>query len=146
MSIIKHRPAQLPRQRDPFYFARSLFDWDAFENGRTTQTFSPAFEIKEHEDGFHLRADLPGVKDKDLDVSLHGNVLSVSGSRAAEERKEGETYYIYERQYGSFSRSFTLPDSANGEGIKADLKDGVLEVVIPKRAAEKPQKIEIKRH
>jgi len=72
-------------------------------------------------------------------------MLTVSGSRAAEERKEGESYALYERQYGSFSRSFALPDMADGDRIDASLKSGVLTLTVAKKAAAKPRKIEIKK-
>jgi HSP20 family protein len=134
------------RARDPFALARSLFGFDPFfgvEATRPKSSFVPSFEVKETDEGYVLKADLPGVKDEDLDVSLHGNVLTVSGRRQSEERKEGETYYLYERQYGSFSRSFSLPEEANGEAINAALKDGVLTLSIGKKAESKPRKISI---
>ena len=127
--------------RDPFAMARELLSWDPFFAGRQVTAFSPAFEVKETTDAFVLRADLPGVVDKDLDISLHNNVLTVSGSRSAEERKEGETYALYERQYGSFSRSFSLPDIADSEKIDAKLDAGVLTLTIGKRVEAKPRKI-----
>jgi HSP20 family protein len=125
--------------------ARELLAWDPFFAGRQVTAFSPAFEVKETNDAFVLRADLPGVADKDLDISLHNNVLTVSGSRSAEERKEGETYALYERQYGSFSRGFSLPDTADGEKIDAKLDAGVLTLTIGKRIEAKPRKISVSR-
>jgi HSP20 family protein len=129
--------------RDPFAMARELLSWDPFFAGRQVTAFSPAFEVKETNDAFILRADLPGVVDKDLDISLHNNVLTVSGSRSAEERKEGETYALYERQFGSFSRGFSLPDTADGEKIDAKLDAGVLTLTIGKRVEAKPRKITV---
>jgi HSP20 family protein len=131
--------------RDPFAMARELLSWDPFFAGRQVTAFSPAFEVKETNDAFILRADLPGVVDKDLDISLHNNVLTVSGSRSAEERKEGETYALYERQFGSFSRGFSLPDTADGERIDAKLDAGVLTLTIGKRVEAKPRKIAVGR-
>jgi len=92
-----------------------------------------------------LRADLPGVDEKDLDVAMHNGVLTVSGSRSAEDRKEGESYALYERQYGSFSRSFALPDVADGDRIDAKLANGVLTLTIGKKEEAKPRKIEVKK-
>jgi HSP20 family protein len=92
-----------------------------------------------------IKADLPGVEDKNLDVNLHNGVLTVAGHRDSEERKEGETFALYERQYGSFTRSFALPDVADGDRINAKLEAGVLTLSIPKKAEAKPRKIEIKR-
>ena len=133
------------RYRDPFSMARELLSWDPFFTGRPASAFSPAFEVKETTDAFVLKADLPGVSDKDLDIAVHNGVLTVSGSRAAEERKEGEGYALYERQFGSFSRSFSLPDSVDAEKIEAKLDAGVLTLTIAKQAPAKPRKIELKK-
>jgi HSP20 family protein len=130
--------------RDPFTLARELFSWDPFYGGRPT-AFAPAFEVKETNDAFVVKADVPGVDEKDLDVALHNGVLTVSGSRGAEERHEGESYALYERQYGSFTRSFALPDIADGERIEAKLDNGVLTLTIAKKAEAKPRKISIKK-
>jgi len=131
--------------RDPFALARDLFAWDPFQLGRQAATFAPAFEVKETNEAFVLRADLPGVKDEDLNISIHNGVLSVSGARHAEERKEQDSFFIYERQYGSFSRSFALPDTADAEKISANLDKGVLTLAIGKKVEAKPRKIELKR-
>jgi HSP20 family protein len=131
--------------RDPYTLARDLLNWDPFFAGRPVSAFAPAFEVKETTDTFVLRADLPGVEDKDLDVAIHDGVLSVSGSRAAEDRKDGESYAVYERQFGSFSRSFSLPEIADSERIDAKLANGVLTLTIGKKAEAKPRKIAIKR-
>lgn len=134
-----------PSVRDPYSLARELLNWDPFFTARPASAFAPAFEVKETTDSFVLKADLPGVEEKDLDISVHNGVLSVSGSRQAEERKEGESYAIYERQYGSFSRSFALPDMADGDRIEANLANGVLTLTVAKKAEAKPRKIAIKR-
>jgi HSP20 family protein len=133
-------------RRDPYSIARELLNWDPFfAAARPASAFAPAFEVKETADSFVLRADVPGVEEKDLDIAVHNGVLTVSGSRAAEERREGESYALYERQYGSFSRSFALPDLADGERIEATMKSGVLTLTVAKKAAAKPRKIEIKK-
>jgi len=131
--------------RDPYSLARELLDWDPFVSARRASAFAPSFEVKETADSFVLRADVPGVAEKDLDVAVHDGVLTVSGNRQAEERKDGESYAIYERQYGSFSRSFALPDLADGERIEAKLDNGVLTLTVAKKAAAKPRRIEIKK-
>ena len=134
-----------PAARDAYSIARELLNWDPFFGGRPASAFAPAFEVKETTDSFVLRADIPGVEEKDIDIAVHNGVLTVSGSRAAEERKEGESYALYERQYGSFSRSFALPDMADGDRIDASLRNGVLALTIAKKAEAKPRKIEIKK-
>jgi HSP20 family protein len=131
--------------RDPYSFARDLFGWDPFFGDRQASAFIPTFEVKETNEAFLIKADLPGVEDKNLDVALHNGVLTVAGHRDAEERREGETFALYERQYGSFTRSFALPDVADGDRIDAKLDGGVLTLSIPKKAEAKPRKIAIKR-
>lgn len=118
--------------RDPF----SLFFGD-----RPTTAFAPAFEVKETPDAYIVKADVPGIAEGDLEIAVHNNVLTVSGSRTAEERKDGEAYSLYERQFGSFTRSFQLPELADGEKIEAKLVNGVLALTIAKKAEAKPRKI-----
>jgi HSP20 family protein len=129
--------------RDPLSFARELLSWDPFT--QRPSAFLPTFEVKETTDAFVVRADLPGVNESDLDISLHNGVLSISGVRHAEERKEGESYYLYERQYGSFSRSFSLPEAADGEKVEASMDSGVLTLTIGKKVEAKPRKIALKK-
>jgi HSP20 family protein len=129
--------------RDPFNVARDLLGWDPFVAGRGTSVFTPAFEVKETPDAYVLRADLPGVAESDLDIALHNSVLTVSGRRSAEERKDGESYSIYERQFGSFTRSFQLPELADGDKIEAKLDSGVLTLTVGKKAEAKPRKIAV---
>ena len=133
------------RYRDPFSVARELLSWDPFFSGRPATAFAPAFEVKETTDSFVLKADLPGVLEADLDVAVHNNVLTVSGSRQAEDRREGESFALYERQFGSFSRSFSLPDMADNDRIEAKLDGGVLTLTIGKKAEAKPRKIALKK-
>jgi HSP20 family protein len=131
--------------RDPFQVARDLLSWDPFFSGRPTSAFVPAFEVKETNEAFILKGDLPGVAEADLDIAVHNNILTVSGVRQAEERQEGDSFALYERQYGSFSRSFSLPDSADGERVEAKLDKGVLTLTIFKKAEAKPRKITVQK-
>ncbi|MBX3155368.1 MAG: Hsp20/alpha crystallin family protein [Deltaproteobacteria bacterium] len=136
------------RYRDPFSMARELLGWDPFFSGvssRAASAFAPAFEVKETLDSYVVRADIPGVAESDLDIAVHNNVLSVSGNRASEERKDGEAYALYERQFGSFTRSFQLPELADGERIEAKLEHGVLTLTIAKKAEARPRKIALKK-
>ena len=127
--------------RDPFQLARDLFAWDPFSGGRQLSAYVPAFEVKETNEAFVLKADIPGVAESDVDIAVHNNILTISGTRNAEERKEGDSFALYERQYGSFSRSFSLPDTADGERVEAKLENGVLALTIWKKAEAKPRKI-----
>ena len=131
--------------RDSYSLARELLGWDPFFGGRQASAFAPTFEVKETNDQFVIKADLPGVDEKSLDINVHHGVLSVAGHRDAEERKDGETYALYERQFGSFTRSFQLPEIADGERIDAQLVNGVLTLSVPKKAEAKPRKIELKK-
>jgi len=127
--------------RDPFQVARELLSWDPFFSGRQASAFVPAFEVKETNEAFVLKADVPGVAEADIDIAVHNSVLTVSGTRHAEERKEGDSFALYERQYGSFSRSFALPEAADGDRVEAKLANGVLGLTIWKKAEAKPRKI-----
>ncbi len=134
------------REWDPFRVMREMLRWDPYrELGRTTPgtLFNPDFEVKERPDAFVLKADLPGLAEKDLDISFTGNRLTVSGQREEEKLNEGETYYACERSFGSFSRTFMLPDNADPDHASADFKDGVLQVTVPKKAEEKAKKLSI---
>ena len=133
-------------RNDPFAIARELFQLEplfAVPAVRTSE-LAPAFNVRETEDAYRIDADLPGVKDDQLEITLDGNKLTVSGSRVAEEKKEGEEYHVTERRYGSFTRIFTLPRDVNGEAIQAKLDAGVLTLVLPKRPESKARKIAIK--
>lgn len=149
MSLVARTNGTTPARytvRDPFQFARDLLSWDPFFAGtRQTSAFVPAFEVKETSEAFVLKGDLPGVVEADLDIAVHNNVLTVSGSRQSEERKDGESFALYERQYGSFSRSFSLPDTADGERVEAKLDAGVLTLTIWKKTEAKPRKIALRK-
>jgi HSP20 family protein len=136
---------------DPFRLMDSLLGWDPFQEmapalrqfGGTAQAFIPAFEVHETNDGYVFKADLPGVKENDIDISLTGTQLTISGKREAETQGDVSNYFTYERSYGSFSRTFTLPQGADVENVKADLKDGVLTLLVPKRPEMQPRKISL---
>ena len=149
MSLLARTNGNTPARytaRDPFQVARDLLSWDPFFAGtRQASAFVPAFEVKETSEAFILKGDVPGVAEADLDIAVHNNVLTVSGIRQSEERKEGESFALYERQYGSFSRSFSLPDTADGDRVEAKLDAGVLTLTIWKKAEAKPRKIALKK-
>ncbi len=133
---------------DPFEMMRDLMRWDPFAElgtGRSDLAFAPSFEVKETKDAYTFKADLPGIREEDLEISLTGNRLTVSGKREEEQRNEEDRYYAYERSYGAFSRSFTLPEGVDVDHAEAGLSQGVLTVSIPKRPEVKPRKIEVKK-
>lgn len=150
--------AQDPQRWDPYQLMRELTGFDPFavlersldpgasallRGGRAS--FAPAFDLKETREAYILKADLPGVREEDVDVSVTGNRLTVRGQRESERREEGDTQYIYERSHGAFTRSFTLPEGVDADRVEADLDDGVLTVRLPKRPEVQPRKVSLKR-
>jgi HSP20 family protein len=122
-----------------------LFD-GAFERGveeSNLTTWAPAVDISENEHELVVRADLPGIDAKDLDIRVENNVLTIRGERKFEKNASQENYLRVERAYGSFSRSFSLANTVKPEGIKADYQNGVLTLNIPKREEAKPKQIKI---
>ncbi len=106
-------------------------------------TWAPAVDIYEHENNIVIKAELPGVDPKDVDIRLDNNVLTVKGERKLDHEVKKESYHRVERSYGAFTRSFTLPTTVDPSGIKAEYKDGVLRVTLPKREEAKPKQIQI---
>jgi HSP20 family protein len=140
------------REFDPMRLMRDMMRWDPFREMMPSlfgmaepASFSPAFEVAEHKDRFVFKADMPGVKESDLDVKLTGNRLTVTGKRESEHEEKADTYYACERSYGSFTRAFTLPpEQVDLDHVTAELKNGVLSVVIPKRMGAQSRQIAIK--
>jgi HSP20 family protein len=137
---------------NPMRMMRDLLRWDPFREMAPLMSsfpsfermeWSPSFDVTENKDAYLFKADVPGVKKEDLEITTSGNRIQVSGKRDTEHETKTDTVYTYERQYGSFCRSFTLPDGADIEHAKSELKDGVLTLVIPKVAAAQAKKIPI---
>jgi len=136
------------RELEPYRVFRDLLRWDPFQEMTPLwPDIGPAylvpFEVKETKDAFQFKADVPGMKEQDVDVTLTGNRLTISGKRSSEKEETGDAYYTCERSYGSFSRSFTLPDGIDPEHIQANLNAGVLTVAVGKKAEFKPKKIAV---
>ena len=106
-------------------------------------TWAPAVDIYETENELALKADLPDVNEKDIDIRIENNTLSIHGERKFEQEAKEENYLRVERSYGSFTRSFTLPSTVDTEAIKAEYKNGVLRVEMPKRAESKPKQVKV---
>jgi len=105
--------------------------------------WAPAIEVFEKEDKFVVKAELPGMKEEDIDISVVGDTLTVKGERKAESEVKEEDYYCCERSYGSFSRSIAVPSNVDAKKIEANYEDGVLEVSLPKAPEVKPKKIAV---
>jgi len=132
---------------------RSLMKWDPFREiaaplfGMEPQLeakFFPAFEVKETQEAYAFRADLPGVAEKDVEVTLTANRLTVTGKREEEKEEKGDVFYVNERSYGTFTRSFTLPEGIDEAGIAAELAGGVLTITVPKMPEAQPRKVTVK--
>jgi len=106
--------------------------------------WSPALDVYETENDIVVKAELPGMKPEDVDISVVGDTLTIKGEKKQEEEIKKENYYRLERSYGSFQRSLRLPVDVKPDKIKATYKDGVLKVTLPKSEEVKPKKIEIK--
>ena len=154
MAIVRREePSALSRSTrewDPFQTMRELMRWDPFAEMTPRMwrgpdvAFVPAFDVRETKDGYIFKADLPGFKDHDLDINVSGNRLTISGKRESEHVEDADTYYCWERSYGSFTRTFTLPEGVDADQIEADLKDGVLSLKVHKTAEAQPKKIQLR--
>ena len=112
-------------------------------NGARQRRWIPAMDVAETDDSLVLRADLPGLSEDDVEIEVKDRVLTLSGERKAEHEDSREGYYRVERAFGSFSRSVTLPEGVEADGITAAFDGGVLEVKIPKPAETKPHRVQI---
>jgi HSP20 family protein len=136
--------------RTSFMFPmRNVFD--TFFDDRHAKTlldeersFVPAFDISESDKEYSVVAELPGIGEKDLEVTLSDGILTVKGEKKQDKEETGETYHRIERRYGSFQRSFRIPEHVEFEKIDAMFKDGVLRLTIPKSEEREVKKIEIK--
>ena len=123
-----------------------LFESPLAELARTSQILSgwtPALDLYEDKDSFVVKAELPGMKREDIEVSLHEGSLSISGERKSEEKHEGADAYRTERFFGRFQRTVALPTPVAADKVKAAYKDGVLTITLPKTEEAKPKQIEV---
>jgi len=113
------------------------------EESLAARSFVPPVDVYEDEHGIQLRMEVPGVEEKDIDVRLENNLLTVRGERKLSQETKEENYHRVERRYGSFSRSFTLPNTVNPENVKAGYDRGVLTLRLAKKAEAKPRQIKV---
>ena len=113
------------------------------EEGFAPSAWSPAVDIYETDDAVVVKAELPGVTRDQVDVEVKDGVLTLRGERKAEQEVRGENYHRMERAYGAFMRSFSLPRGVDDEKINPKLKDGILEISLPKKAEVKPKQIKV---
>jgi HSP20 family protein len=153
MALIRRTENQeapaLNRNWDPFQMMQELMRWDPFRELATPGSlgggyaFSPAFDVRETNDAYVFSADLPGLSEDAIELSVTGNRLTISGQREEEKRDERDRLHMYERRYGAFSRSFALPDGVDADQIEAQLEQGVLKVSVPKKPEVKPRRISL---
>jgi len=109
----------------------------------TNTSFAPAVDVYEDEHSVTLKIEVPGIDEKDIDVRIENNTLTVHGERKFEKEEKEENFRRVERQYGSFTRSFTLPTTVDAEKVSANYDKGVLRIALPKKAEAKPKQIKV---
>ena len=147
---------EVDRLFDSFFPAmigrRGLFDIDPFRRlggwVRSGGELAPEVDVKETDERFEITAELPGMDEKDVEVTVREGLLVISGEKKMETKEERADYHLSERSYGRFLRSFRLPETADDDAISADFAKGVLTVIVPKTAEAQKQekKIEVKPH
>jgi len=144
MSLIRYEPMglleQMRREMERMYGDRGSSDEAHIA---TASDWVPAVDIKEEQDCFVIKADLPGVDPKDIEVHAEGGMLTIRGERESEKKEERSGYKRIERSYGSFFRRFTLPDTADTDKITAKGSNGVLEIRVPKHDKLQPRRITV---
>jgi HSP20 family protein len=113
------------------------------EEALSTSSFAPAVDVYEDEHNVVLKIEVPGIDEKDIDVRIENNTLTVHGERKFEKEEKEENYRRIERQYGSFTRSFTLPTTVDAEKVSANYEKGILKVTLSKKAEAKPKQIKV---
>jgi len=128
---------------DPFEEMNRLHDHFLSGRGLTKQAFQVAVDIREEHDAFFVDAEVPGLAADDVHIDVEKDVLTIRGERKVEKEEIEDTYRRVERQYGSFTRSFTLPETVDADSISADLNNGVLALRLPKKEAPTPRSISV---
>ena len=149
MLVTRYNPyGQMKEFRKGFNLLNTMLDeMKSVESSTFKDDFSPTVNTREGEFAYHVEVDLPGIKKEDIDIKVEDNTLVVSGERKVRDEVKEDDYYKVESSFGTFSRSFSLPEEVDIENIHAESEDGVLEVIIPKLKtveADKVKKIEIK--
>ena len=122
---------------------RESYSPEVPEEALTTTSFAPPVDIYEDEHTITLKLEVPGIDEKDIDVRIENSTLTVHGERKIEKEEKEENFRRVERQYGSFTRSFTLPSSVDPQQVRADYEKGVLKIKLAKKAEAKPKQIKV---
>jgi len=159
MALIRRTHSPVPTRShemewDPFASMRDLMNWDPLRTiaprfmrtvGELPGVFIPGIDVRETKDAYVVTADLPGFKEQDVSVQVSGNRVTLSGERKMEKVEDTDTWYLCERSQGNFSRTFTLPDDANMDNAHADLREGVLNLRVPRSGENKPRTIPVQK-
>jgi HSP20 family protein len=135
---------RLQREMDELF---DMFSGGSLQKqGEKTGFFAPMLDISEDDKGYHIEAEMPGVDEKNIDVNIADNVLTIKAEKRGQEKKEGKNYHRIERSFGTFQRSVTLPPEIDEEKVRAQFKNGVLTIEVPKseQKKEKTRRIEVK--
>jgi HSP20 family protein len=124
-------------------FVRESYTPEGPEEALTTTSFAPPVDIYEDEHNITLKLEVPGIDEKDIDVRIEGNTLTVHGERKIEKEEKEENFRRVERQYGSFTRSFALPNTVDANSIQANYDKGILKIQLAKKAEAKPKQIKV---
>jgi HSP20 family protein len=146
MSIVRYDPFRDLRtlqEEVNRLFSTNLTRAFGDDEGIGRGAWAPSVDIYENKDQIVLEAELPGMKQEDFDLSIENNVITLRGERRFEKTDETDNYHRVERSYGSFTRSFTLPQTVSAEGAKAEYNNGVLRVTLPKREETKARRIQV---
>jgi HSP20 family protein len=151
MNLIRTRESRaIPVQAnvlEPFRLMRNLLRWDPYRDfsfpEESVGAFMPSFDVKETADAYVFTADMPGIRKEDLDIQLAGNRLTIGGRRDPEGARDEGQVYSQERSFGTFTRTFALPEEVESAKVAAELRDGVLHLMVPKSPEVRPQKITV---
>ncbi len=128
-------------------FVEDIFNMSMCEGiSAEGSTMTPRVDVSENDDEYHVLADLPGFKKDEVDIEINDGYLKMTARHEGQKEEKKEKYLIQERCYGTWSRTFRLPEDVSSEGVKADMSEGILDVTLPKKEEAKPKKIEIKVH
>lgn len=142
MTLVKYNPFDV----DDFTGVKSFADTMNRLFADSNRPWAPPVDIFETENDVVLKADLPAVKLEDIDIQMENGTLTLKGERKFVNTQDGKGYHRIERGYGSFARAFTLPETLDAEKVKADYKDGVLTVTLPKKEIAKPRTVKVEVH
>jgi HSP20 family protein len=153
MAIVRWSPTRelaafptdvLSMQREINRMFDDFFRSDRDDSSLLAQSWKPAVDIVEEDDAYVAKVELPGVKKDDVKITMQDNVLTIRGEKKSEKKGKEENLHHFERYYGAFQRSFSLPTSVKNDKIDAEYKDGVLTIIMPKAEEAKPKQIEVK--